>query len=61
MVKSLFSSAVCCSGAVSHSNQRDTGAAASGEAVDGIQGLLESMSGDGRGETRLGQRAATGV
>lgn len=61
MVKSLFSSAMCCSGAVSHSNQRYTGAAASGEALDDIQGLLESMSGDGCGEARLGQRAATGV
>lgn len=61
MVRSLFQSAMCCSGAVSHSNQRYAGAAASGEAVDDIQGLLESMSGDGCGEARLSQGAATGL
>lgn len=52
---------MCCSGTVSHSNQWYAGAAASGEAVDDIQGLLESMSGDGRGEAWLSQRAATGL
>lgn len=50
-----------CSGTVSHSNQWHTGAATSREAVDDVQGLLESMSGDGRGEAWLSQRAATGL
>ncbi len=41
------------SGTVSHSNQRDTGAAESRETVDDIQRLSEPMSGDGCGEERL--------
>lgn len=50
-----------CLGTVSHSNQWYTGAATSREAVDDVQGLLESMSGDGRGEAWLSQGAATGL
>lgn len=61
MMGCLFWSAMWCSGTISHSNQWYAGAAASGEAVDDIQGLLESMSGDGRGEAWLRQRAATGL
>lgn len=44
---------VCCLGAVSHSNQRDAGAAEPGETDDDVQRLPEQMSGDGRGEKRL--------
>lgn len=43
-----------CLGAVSHSYQRDAGAAEPGETVDDIQRLPEPMSGDGRGEERVG-------
>lgn len=44
---------VCCLGAVSHSNQRDAGAAEPGETDNDVQRLPEQMSGDGRGEERL--------